>query len=275
MGVTGLGRPIDLTNASNQWAVGISVLAGLTQGALLLLGDGDGNLILPAMVSISVFLAWAIARELDPDRTMTAVLAMAIAAPIILVAGGPTPAVAAAALLGVRVIAGTVGRSLTLLDVAVMAAAGIYSGIRVESWPIAILIAVVLFLDGRRHSRAWAIFTVAGAALVALIVANGPTPLIDISVVAQMVAVGVAMFVSIPVRKVDSRSDSNGILLSAGRITIARVSLGSALAAGVFLSGGNIGPTAPALAALVAAALSQVVSRRQTTSVSISEPSSV
>ncbi|MGB7859531.1 MAG: hypothetical protein WBM90_03455 [Acidimicrobiia bacterium] len=275
MGATGLGRPIDLTNVSNRWAVGISVLAGLTQGALLLLGDGDGDLLLPAMVSISVFLAWAVARELDPDHPATAILAIAIAVPIILVTSGPTPAVAAAALLGVRVMTGTVGRSLTLLDIAVMATAGIYSGIRVESWPITILIAVVLFLDGGDHSRAWAILTVAGAALVALVVANGPTPLLDISVVAQLVAIGLAMLLSIPVREVNSRSDSNGILLSARRITLARASLGSALAAGVILSGGNIGPIAPALAALTAVALGRVAARRQTTSMSSSEPSPV
>lgn len=88
--LSGIARPIELGYATNRWIAALTVVvliaasvgrAFAEPGWLAAVGWG-------ALASIAFFLAWALARELDPDAEMAAFIA----------AGFTLPAIAAAAL---------------------------------------------------------------------------------------------------------------------------------------------------------------------------------
>ncbi|ACO45903.1 hypothetical protein DEDE109153_02880 [Deinococcus deserti] len=110
-----LARPVDLRYASNRYAVGGAVAAAVT--ARLLGGSWADAL----GVGGAAFLAWATARELDPDHSETATVALPVAAAAAWMGGPGNPLSGLAALSALRVMAGTVGRGPTAVDLAALA----------------------------------------------------------------------------------------------------------------------------------------------------------
>ncbi|GGM01550.1 hypothetical protein [Deinococcus aerophilus] len=105
-----LARPLDFSLSSNRFAV-------LGAGSALLLGRalrGDWRQALG--VGGSAFNAWAVARELDPDSPETANAALLVAVAVTLLGGAGNPMGGAASLSGLRLVAGTTGRSATPID---------------------------------------------------------------------------------------------------------------------------------------------------------------
>ncbi|MCJ7725459.1 MAG: hypothetical protein MUP76_03615, partial [Acidimicrobiia bacterium] len=79
---SGIGRPIDPRYPSNRFILIVAPLAGLAWRVWKLASEGDWS---PAVgralvAGMATFLAWAIARELDPDRPWTAGVAAVLAA---------------------------------------------------------------------------------------------------------------------------------------------------------------------------------------------------
>jgi len=254
---SGLGRPLDMACVSNRRAVLGALLAGGLDAIYTLLRGGDIELIVSAMVSVSVFLAWAIAREIDPDRPATATMAMVIAAPLVVV-GDPVPGIAAVALLVARVMSGTVGRDLTRVDLVVLTGAGIYSGARIESWPFVVLIALALMVDSSPGRGPAMVFTIIGASSVALIVDVGPNAVLGFEIGIQCVAVGLAGWVAHQTRTAYSTTDHDNSPISESRVNMARTSLVVGVLAAIVLSGGALEAIAPAVAAIFAVALVQL-----------------
>lgn len=110
-----LARPLDFSYGSNR----VAALGSL--GALLLARRRSGSWQEALNVAGACFLAWATARELDPDHPWTANLALPLA--FVLVArGAENPLPAAGTMSGLRVLAGTTGQVPTLADTAGMLA---------------------------------------------------------------------------------------------------------------------------------------------------------
>jgi hypothetical protein len=120
---SGLARPVDLSFATNRWIVAFTgavlVLAwvwrGLATEAWLAAGAWAG------LAALALFLAWALARELDPDAELAAFLAAGLMLPLLVAAGLgwlPLPDIAAlfTVLLAVRVLNRTTGIPATPLD---------------------------------------------------------------------------------------------------------------------------------------------------------------
>jgi hypothetical protein len=105
-----LARPLDFSVPSNRFAVAGAV------GAVLLGRMVRGNWWSGLGVGSAAFSAWAIARELDPDSPETANTALPVAAAAALLGGPGNPLAAAAALSGLRMIAGTTGQAATPAD---------------------------------------------------------------------------------------------------------------------------------------------------------------
>ncbi|MFD1730278.1 hypothetical protein ACFSC4_02835 [Deinococcus malanensis] len=109
------GPPLDLRYPSNRYAAGGALAAAVT--ARLLGGSWADAL----GVGGAAFLAWATARELDPDHPETATVALPVAAAAAWMGGPGNPVPGLAALSAVRVMAGTVGRDPTTVDLAALA----------------------------------------------------------------------------------------------------------------------------------------------------------
>ena len=255
---SGIGRPLDPRLASNRIAVAGGLL-GTVLALLLQWTNGESmNIIAAGAMGVGVFLAWAIARELDPDHPSSATLAVAIAAGAI--AFGPFASGAVAvAMLGARVMVGTVGAHLRPADIVVLSLAAAYAGTRPEAWgAAALVIAGVLVARPRRAGAIAAIFavsTVAGAALTGATSAPGAaTPL----TIALIVATIVATAISYPARRIESSTDTGRSPISTTRVTMARVGVAAAIVVGSIVGADGAQALAPAMAALVGVALIQL-----------------
>ncbi|GHF30739.1 hypothetical protein HNQ07_000683 [Deinococcus metalli] len=113
--VSALARPLDLRYSSNRVAL---VGAGVTLVLARRRGQSWGRALDAAGLA---FLAWATARELDPDHPVTANAALPLGA-VAGLAGLDTALPGLGALSGLRVLAGTTGEPPTVLDHAAMLA---------------------------------------------------------------------------------------------------------------------------------------------------------
>lgn len=117
-----LARPLDFSYPSNRVAA-----AGSAGAALLALAFGR-PWAQAAGVGGAAFLAWATARELDPDHPVTANAALPVAAAVALLGGAGNPLAGLAVMSGVRLIAGTTGEPATRADHAGMLVQALLAG---------------------------------------------------------------------------------------------------------------------------------------------------
>ncbi|MDT8437023.1 MAG: hypothetical protein RRA92_09750, partial [Gemmatimonadota bacterium] len=111
---TSIARPVDPAWPTNRAIAALAALAAAgTAAVVLLAGRGDAGAAAALgeglVAGVSVFLAWALARELDPDRDLAAFAAALLG--LVAVSGLGTPRFAAVflVLLALRVVNRTVG----------------------------------------------------------------------------------------------------------------------------------------------------------------------
>ena len=232
-----LGRPLDPRYLSNVIAAGGALATGIL---FLLAGVFDRSLgASPIGAAGAVFLAWAIAREIDPDRNESAYLAMAIAfiASIFL---APSLLLGFGILLGTRLISATVGLSLKSTDLVALVAIGALMGLGWNSVAgVAAIAAGTLIADGFSQ-RAWATAVLATAAAgltlwvrsVELVWENpGPTAaIIGIGLVAALV-------ISLPVPRPIVTTDIGGHQIARRAIALSRITLLATIAIATVLAG--------------------------------------
>ena len=218
--------------------------------------SGKIDLLATASTAIGVFLAWAIARELDPDHPGTASIAM-VAATIFALLGPPATAVVGVLLIAIRILVGTVGVPLRPGDLLVLIAAAGYAGSRPEGWAAAGALVIAAAVAHRRRHR-WLPTTLGGVALtMAVVVSPGASIGLAAPLPVALIAFAVvgAAVVGRPAA-VASTTDVAGQPISADRVTAGR-----ATAALVVIATGLLGVAAAALAP-VFAALAGVTLRR-------------
>ncbi len=258
---TGIGRPIDPSLASNRLVM-IGAMLG-TVGALILQWvEGDAfDLLAAGAVGVGVFLAWAIARELDPDHPSSAAIALLLAAVAAAVLGPPAAAIAAVILMSARVTAGTVGSRLRPADIVVLGLAAAYAGTRPEAWGAALfLVASILVVRPPKSSliaTSFAFASVGGAVI------SGATPTLgapSTTTIALIVATVVAAVVAVPVRRVTTRTDAGRAMIDPRRVNLARIGTAFSIVAGsmVMADGGAVALT-PAIAAIAGVATIRLV----------------
>ena len=263
--MTGIGRPLDLTLQSNRIAV-----VGFGLGTTVAAGAGwyRGNLsIVSALISgLAVFVAWAAARELTPDYPGAATIAIAFALAGVLVAP-PSLLVFAVALIGLRLIAGTVGAAISRFDVVALTLLGVISGLVAVLWIVAIAIGAWVWTApevGHRRRVAGILFIVgvlSGLVLAYVLGGEYGRPEVEITTGAYVLtafAGGMMLLAARPTR-VTSQIDAGTAHIDLARIRLAR------LAAGAFVMwaaviGGESGfwAIAPVMAALVATAIYRI-----------------
>lgn len=148
--VTALSRPLDFRYPSNVFVAAISGL-GFIVGLLLGLFE-DKELLevvwLGVVTSMTVFTAWALARELDPDHSFSAGIASVLALAGMIIWRETTNFFAFYLMLVVlRGVVRTVGIPLTLVDMGLLVVgAGLIAV--TNSWLLGVLAGAALVLDG-------------------------------------------------------------------------------------------------------------------------------
>jgi len=108
---------MDFRLASNRFAVVVPAIAGAVAG-LVTLVTGD-TFVAALRTGVAAggasFLGWACARELDPDRTLTAAVA-ALVAPFMVTLGEPAIAAGFVWVMALRALAGTTGAPVFVAD---------------------------------------------------------------------------------------------------------------------------------------------------------------
>jgi hypothetical protein len=150
--ITGIARIIDPRLRTHQFHMAIAVLAGLVVMAVELEKGGSiTEAIGPAAnAGVTVFLAWAIAREVDPDETRTANLAAGLAVVARLLAGPGNLVALVMFLLATRIVVRSTGLKPTILDgLLFLPAAAFLAGRAVTGWMAALTLAYALAHDHR------------------------------------------------------------------------------------------------------------------------------
>ena len=251
--LTSLSRVVDPRYPSNRLVLAGAVLAGLGVGVATLLGaDLEAGALSAA---VGDFLAWAMARELDPDHSTSAALAMPVSLLLVLAVGPPALLVTLGVLLGVRVAAGTVGTPMRLLDsVTFIALSAALGTSLIGAVGAAAMISGALVSEPRSMNRvATAVMSAIAYTVVALITGlartwTGPTPAEWITIGLAVAATLLLLPAAVPVSNTDRHTGT----ISRNRVTAARVIAGLAVVAALALTGG---PGIMALAATGAAAL--------------------
>jgi hypothetical protein len=255
--ITRLGRPFDLRSTSN-WIglLGPVVVALGSIGADVARGDAP-ELLEAGWTAIAAFLAWATARELDPDRPHTATLAMGLAGVAAIVGPWEVPLViSAAALLGLRVLAGTVGGELKPVDLVVISGLAVYAGTGIEGW-VVVLLLVLGLLDSRPAGYLYALPVILIGGGLAAYLAGVELP--GSSMSDEVYVWGLVTIAAIPLAvrttRIRARTDIFDHPIRWPNVRAARVMAGFVVVGGLLASTADeVVLVIPALAALVATA---------------------
>jgi hypothetical protein len=138
---SGLARSIHLSHATVRFAAIVTVVVGAAAGAITLaLGDGPADAVqMGILAGGAAFIAWALTREIAPDHPITAGAA-AVLSPALLIAGPVDLLVAGLLILPVRIVAGTTGRDLTLIDIGALAVGAAALSFRESGVAVALLL---------------------------------------------------------------------------------------------------------------------------------------
>ncbi|MFQ5460981.1 MAG: hypothetical protein ACE5EL_09330, partial [Anaerolineae bacterium] len=113
----------------------VAVLGGLWSSVVVGV-DPRAAVVAPAASAVAsgaaALLAWAVARELDPDHPLAALWAAALALPLVVIVGFPAWLAVLALLMAVRALNGSTGRRPVALDYVVLAA--LVGGLAYTGW---------------------------------------------------------------------------------------------------------------------------------------------
>lgn len=251
--LTGIGRLLQPQLRSHRIVLAGAALAGVLYALVALVTERN-----PAdavLVALAVFVAWATGRELDPDRTRVAVLAM----PIALVASFyslPSVLAAAVAMIAIRLVAGTIGAAITPVDIVGLVFIGFVSGSTPVLWIVALAIAMWL-LTSAEAGRLKFLGLVSLAGGTALGVVRAEIQDVAITQDAYLLAAfgGAVMLLAMSPKTIMSQNDARTGIVDPGRVTLARKAAGSFLMWAAVMGGvAGFWTISPILAALAATA---------------------
>lgn len=253
---TGVGRGLDLDLRSNRIALAGTAVATVAYAAFALATGGEVGDAL--RVGITVFLAWAIGRELDPDRPHVAAWAMPLAfgASIYDVA---SVVVAAVALIAIRLVAGTTGSTVKWLDVVVFAILGLASVLNPVLWIAALTFAIWLVTSPEVGRLKWVVLgAFIGGMIAGFRVAEFPTVEIGQDAYVLAAVAGVVMMLAMRPRAVVSRTDVGSELIQLRRVALARRTAGAFVMWAAVMGGvAGFWAISPVLAALAVTAFAK------------------
>lgn len=264
--ITALVRTIDPRRPTHRFHLAVAVVGGLIALAVETerLGSFAEAVNPAANAGVTVFLAWAIAREVDPDRVQAANLAAVLAVAGRLLAGPGNLAALVMLLLAIRITLRSTGLSPTVLDgFLFLPVAAFFAGRTATGWMAGLILAYALARDHRLPDPATArslaaAFVVSATASGGVILFKGfeaewpvPEPLPLILMAAGVIA-GLVMPGYVPM----SKADYSGRLLDFFRLRSARwILLGGATLTALVAGGPAVAGLSAVWAALAATTL--------------------
>lgn len=146
--VTGVARALDLHDLTNRAIAIITVLVGIIAGVVQLVSGSTfiESTFWAIKAAGSVFLAWALSRELDPDYRFSAFVSSGLTLISLVFANSPSLLALIWCLLVVRILNQTTGLPATVLDAAIALGSGILLAVQ-SSWVYIPLTVLVFFLN--------------------------------------------------------------------------------------------------------------------------------
>lgn len=228
--ITSLARPLDLRVASNRFAVFWTVVSFLVAATAWVVNDKPlGEAAVGGLqVAIGAFLAWALARELDPDRPASARWAGMLSLLFAAVLGAPALLPCAVVMVMARVFVRTSGLAPRVTDLVLLVAGAILAASTLAGAVAALVLATALALD-LRHEDALETGPIAAAAIA--IVVGGGIRLVAADPLewarpetAELVIAALVLVALVPgrARPLTSRADDTGLPLDPNRLAVAR-----------------------------------------------------
>jgi hypothetical protein len=236
-------RPLDPTDPWNRAVLALTGLAAVA-GAYLTLAQGREPLLAIEAAGYT-FLAWALARELDPDRQVTAIVLAVLAGVWVLLGYGTVLLPFVGLLMTARIVVETTGRRPLATDLAGLVVVAAVVSITPLGWVVGFGLAIAIYVDDRMSGEPSrpALLAALGAAIGATVVASlsGAFPRsILIFRPLLIAALGVIAVITVirepldPVSFVDSRSKK---FLRKDRLQAARALCAIVLFFGALVSG--------------------------------------
>jgi hypothetical protein len=255
---------MDFRLPSNRVALALPSVAGVVAGAwALAAGWGLGEAVRAGVgAGGGSFLAWATARELDPDHPHTATVA-AVLAPWAVLSAAPSLAAGFVWLLAIRAMTGSTGSAPYPPDLVVVGALSVWATLGDRALVVVVTGLAVLVLSTSFDRRGRAVTVAMAVAMAAIVVAVSLVrggPLAPQSFTAASwwwsAVMGAVAIVALSVRTV-STADRRPQPLSGTRL---RWGVAAAAVFGIVMVAWH-GPVGVAMAAPVAAALAAVAMR--------------
>jgi hypothetical protein len=229
--LTTAGRPVDLSYPTNR-AIAVAsflVMVGAALVQRLLDANWIRSVMWGAQAGLSVFLAWALCRELDPDHDFSAFVAAGLAVGGLLLWGLPDLTVLLWLILVLRVVNRTMGLPAGILDSLTTLGLGIWLSLE-GNWAYGVVTALAFLLDSQLPIRTprQLVFAVLGAlgTTTAAVLLEDFSWDGGLSVWGVLVAVGAsASFVPVIIesRDIISMGDGTGEPLKPVRVQAAQV----------------------------------------------------
>ncbi len=239
--MSGLARGLNMRRTSNKIVVagfGIALTLYLARALSEEWMVGNPMTVAEAVAAaFAVFIAWALTRELDPDHPWPAAVAM-IASFVAALWFVPSILLVASAAIALRMVSGTVARSLTMFDLGLMAVIGYGSGRELSFWSIAIFAFVALKVAPEfGRLRWWAVGTLAGAFIGGWYTGE----LSPVTVTAQTAAIAVAFLLVGAIAasrvSVSAKTDARPGLVEDSRLVMSRMAASVILASATLIGG--------------------------------------
>lgn len=254
--LTGLGRSLEPRLGQHRLAIAGAVAAGVVYAAIAAV---SGRRLSDALIAaLAVFIAWAIGRELDPDRSRVGAWAMPIAF-VAVIYDIPSALASAVVLIAVRVVAGTIGGRVTWIDVGALGLLGYVSGSHQILWIVGLTLAIWLLSAPEVGPLRYVALTAVVVGLGAGAWIAEPTS-VEVTQDAYLLAAlgGAVMMLAMKPSAVISVTDARTGTVDADRIGLARKAAGAFLMWAAVMGGvAGFWMISPVLAALTATALAK------------------
>lgn len=259
--LTSLARIVDPRLPSHRNAILISTAAGLAAWTTAGVDWSDG-LQEAFNAGVGAFLAWALARELDPDRPRSAELSGILAGIAIVLVGRTLLLPLVITLVTVRVLHRSTGLPPTVFDLFALLAVAYVGGTSMVGWVVGLTLAFAVARDHRLPDPAprrqlVGAFVIAVAATIGVI-AGGTSPSWTSPTWSEWTVLVIGLFGGMSLRIYAPRSpaDFTGIPLGMRRLQSSRVgAIGTGLVAVLVAGGSGIAALSPLWAALAGVAV--------------------
>jgi hypothetical protein len=254
--ITGLGRTLSPSLRSHRFVLGSALAAGVfyAMSSVVTYRSLSDSVV----AAVAVFLAWAVGRELDPDRPQVGVWAMPVAFAA-LIYDLPSALSSAVALIAIRVVAGTTGGAVTWVDVVVLAFVGFLAASDPVLWIVGLTLAIWLFT-----APEVGVLRIVGLSVLGIGVGIGvwftEPAVVEITQDAYLLAAfaGGAMMLAMTPKSMTSVTDTHSGPLSVHRVGLARKTAGTFIMWAALMGGvAGFWMLSPLLAALIATAFAK------------------